>query len=85
MELFILSANHPYLWINIKGARFSSAIDINPELNFVFIICSIFGPVQDGSTNFSVLPAQPVGTKNISSPPVSLVVDRPNLHTIVRG
>ena len=85
MIRLILLANHPYLWINIKGTPFSSAIDIHPELNLVFINGSCFGPVADRSTNFSILPTQLVGTENIPAPSIPLVVDGPNLNRMIRG
>jgi len=81
----ILSANHPYLWINIKGTPFFSAIDIHPELNFVFIIGAGFSPVEDSTANFPIFPAQLVGTENIPAPLIPLVVDGPNLNGMIRG
>lgn len=85
MIRLILLANHPYLWINIKGAPFSTAIDIHPELNLVFINGPCFGPVADSSTNFPILPAEFVGTENVPAPLIPLVVDGPNLNGMIRG
>ena len=82
--LLILLANHPNLWINIKGTPSSAAIDIDPELNIVFINGTLFGPFENGATDFSVLPTQPVGTENISAPKIPLVIDRPNLYSVFR-
>lgn len=85
MVRLILLANHPYLWINIKGTPFSTAIDIHPELNLVFINGSCFGPVADGPANFTILPPKAVGTKNVPAPLIPLMVDGPNLDGMIRG
>ncbi len=84
MIRLILLANHPYLWINIKGTPFSTSIDIHPELNLVFVIGACFGPVDDSTANLSIFPTQLVGTENVPAPAISLVVDGPNLNRVIR-